>query len=90
LIVFSSFLLLSGSLNAGETIKIGIVDTYTGPAREHTLEVLNGFKAPVEKINAKGGVLGKKIEFIIRDDQFKVDVGLSLAKDLVFKEKSMS
>ena len=87
LILFSSLLLLSGSLNAGETVKIGIVDTYTGPASEYTFEVLNGFKAAVEKFNAKGGVLGKKIEFVTRDDQFKVDVGLSLAKDLVFKEK---
>jgi branched-chain amino acid transport system substrate-binding protein len=87
LILFSSLLLLSGSLNAGDTIKIGIVDTYTGPASEPTLGVLNGFKAAVDKINAKGGVLGKKIEFITRDDQFKADVGLALAKDLVFKEK---
>ena len=87
LILFSSLLLLSGSLNAGETVKIGIVDTYTGPASGQTLPVLNGFKAAVDKINAKGGILGKKIEFITRDDQFKVDVGLSLAKDLVFKEK---
>ncbi|MBP1699568.1 MAG: amino acid/amide transporter substrate-binding protein, family [Deltaproteobacteria bacterium] len=87
LILFSSLLLLSGSLNAGETVKIGIVDTYTGPASEYTLEVLNGFKAAVDKINAKGGVLGKKIEFITRDDQFKVNVGLTLAKDLISKEK---
>jgi branched-chain amino acid transport system substrate-binding protein len=87
LILFSSLLLLSGSLNAGETVKIGIVDTYTGPASEYTLEVLNGFKAAVDKINAKGGVLGKKIEFITRDDQFKVNVGLALAKDLISKEK---
>jgi len=87
LILFSSLLLLSGSLNAGETVKIGIVDTYTGPAGTQTLPVLNGFKAAVDKINAKGGVLGKKVEFITRDDQFKVDVGLALAKDLVFKEK---
>jgi branched-chain amino acid transport system substrate-binding protein len=87
LVLFSSLLLLSGSLNAGETVKIGIVDTYTGPAREHTLEVLNGFKAAVEKVNAKGGILSKKIEFITRDDQFKAHVGLALAKDLVSKEK---
>ncbi len=87
LILFSSLLFLSGSLNAGETVRIGIVDTYTGPASGQTLPVLNGFKAAVEKINAKGEILGKKIEFITRDDQFKVDVGLALAKDLVSKEK---
>lgn len=87
LILFSSLLLLCGSLSAGDTIKIGIVDTYTGPARELTLEVLNGFKAAVEKINAKGGVLGKKIEFITRNDQFKAHVGLVFVKALVFKGK---
>jgi branched-chain amino acid transport system substrate-binding protein len=86
-IVFSSLLLLTGSLHAANTIKIGIVDTYTGPAGEHTLAVLNGFKAAVEKINGKGGILGKRIEFITRDDQFRADVGLALAKELVLKEE---
>jgi branched-chain amino acid transport system substrate-binding protein len=49
--------------------------------------LVNAIPKVLEKINAKGGILGKKIEFITRDDQFKVDVGLALAKDLVFKEK---
>jgi branched-chain amino acid transport system substrate-binding protein len=46
---------------AADTIKVGIVDTYSGPATSFTSDVLDGFKLAVEKINAKGGVLGKKI-----------------------------
>jgi branched-chain amino acid transport system substrate-binding protein len=38
-------------------------------------------------INAKGGVLGKKIEYTTRDEKFKPDVGLAMAKELVMKEE---
>jgi len=69
------------------TIKIGIVDTYTGPATTFTMDVLDGFKMAVEKINAKGGVLGKKIEYTTRDEKFKPDIGLAMAKELILKEK---
>lgn len=71
---------------AANTIKIGIVDTYTGPATTFTSDVLDGFKLAIDKINAKGGVLGKKIEFTTRDDKFKPDIGLAMAKELVLKE----
>lgn len=80
-------LLFVPSSYAQKALKVGIVDTYTGPASAFTLEVLNGFKLAVEKINAQGGVLGRKIEFTTRDEKFKPDIGLSMAKELVLKEK---
>ncbi len=43
-----------------EPIKVGIVDTYTGPALTYSQDVLDGFKLAVDEVNAKGGVLGKK------------------------------
>jgi branched-chain amino acid transport system substrate-binding protein len=39
------------------------------------------------EINAKGGVLGRKIEFTTRDTKFKPDIALSMAKELVMREK---
>jgi branched-chain amino acid transport system substrate-binding protein len=72
---------------AAGTIKVGLVDTYTGPASNYTLDVLDGFKLAIDKINAKGGVLGKKIEYTTRDEKFKPDIGLAMAKELVMKEK---
>jgi len=79
--------LWSPSSYAAATIKIGMVDTYTGPASTYTLDVLDGFKLAVEKINAKGGVLGAKIEYTTRDEKFKPDIGLAMAKELVMKER---
>jgi branched-chain amino acid transport system substrate-binding protein len=72
---------------AANTIKVGIVDTYTGPATTFTNDVLDGFKLAVQKINASGGVLGRKIEYTTRDEKFKPDIGLAMAKELVLKEK---
>ena len=45
------------------TIKIGIIDTYTGPATTYTQDVLDGFKLAINQANEKGGVLGRKIVF---------------------------
>lgn len=72
---------------AQKTLKVGIVDTYTGPPSTFTIDVRDGFEMAVKKINAKGGVLGKKIEFTTRDEKFKPDIGLAMAKELVLKEK---
>ena len=71
---------------AGGTIKVGLVDTYTGPVTTYTNDVRDGFKMAVDAINAKGGVLGKKIEYVLRDDSFKPDLALSMAKELILKE----
>ena len=73
------------SLAAGE-IKVGIVDTYSGPASSYCNDVLDGFKLAVDKVNARGGVLGNKLTFVTRDDKFKVDLGLTSAKELIMRE----
>ena len=72
---------------AANTIKVGIVDTYSGPAAGFGLDVLDGFKMVVNEINAKGGIRGTRIEFTTRDSKFRPDIGLSEAKELLYKEK---
>ena len=73
------------SLAAGE-IKVGIVDTYSGPASSYCNDVLDGFKLAVDKVNARGGLMGNKLTFVTRDDKFKVDLGLTSAKELIMRE----
>lgn len=85
IIILSLFVFIPSSY-AEKTIKVGIIDTYTGPASTFTIDVRDGFEMAVKKINAKGGVLGRKIEFTTRDEKFKPDIGLAMAKELVLKE----
>ena len=77
-------LMLPGSVEARD-IKVGVLDTYSGPPAVFGNDALNGFKMAVNEIN-KQGILGGKIEFVTRDDKFKVDIGLNMAKELVLKE----
>lgn len=67
-------------------IKVGVIDTYTGPAAMFSNEALDGFKLALNEINEEG-VLGAQIEFAKRDTKFKVDIGLSMAKELVMREQ---
>lgn len=50
-------------------IKIGAAAQLTGPEAVFGADMLNGVKLAVEEWNAKGGVLGKKIELVPGDDQ---------------------
>lgn len=74
------------SLMAADEIKVGIIDTYSGPPSSYALDVLDGFKLAMNKINSGGGVLGKKLAYVTRDDKFKVDLGLTSAKELIMRE----
>src|SRR4030066_2103779 len=86
LFLITSLVLCISNANAQRTIKVGILDPYTGPAAVFANDALNSFKLELNEINKKG-VLGTKIEFTTRDTKFKVHVGLSAAKELVMMEK---
>ncbi len=84
-LVVTLSLMMLPALSEARNIKVGIVDTYSGPPAVYGNDALNGFKLALEEIN-KQGVLGGKIEFTTRDEKFKVDVALAMAKELVMRE----
>ena len=84
-LVVTLSLMMLPALSEARDIKVGVVDTYSGPAAVYGNDALNGFKLALEEIN-KQGVLGGKIEFTTRDEKFKVDVALAMAKELVMRE----
>jgi branched-chain amino acid transport system substrate-binding protein len=53
----------------GATIKIGMCAPITGPAAEQGRYAQTGAHLALDAINKAGGVLGKKVELIIEDDQ---------------------
>ena len=73
-------LLLAGSALAQNTIKIGVITDKIGPAKPYAEPVLQGVEFGAKEINAKGGILGKKIELIVEDDQGKPDVSATMAR----------
>jgi branched-chain amino acid transport system substrate-binding protein len=68
-------------------IIIGEINSYTGPASGFTLPYRNGMQMAIDEINAKGGVLGRKLEVLHRDDNFSPADALRQANELVLNEK---
>src|SRR6202035_5373127 len=82
--------LLSAGLagNAGaQTIKIGVNEPLTGPFAASGTYVVNGAKIAADEINAKGGVLGKKIELIIEDNKSNPTEAAAVAEKLITADK---
>jgi len=80
-------LVSSWDANAEDTIKIGMLTTLSGPFEFVGRIYLSGAKFAIEEQNAKGGLLGKKIELILEDDEFKPDVAVRKARNLILEEK---
>ena len=67
--VFATALFSGGVAQAADTIKIGVVNEITGVQAQAGEFTVNGIKLAQEEINAAGGVLGRKIELQIEDNQ---------------------
>ena len=76
-----------GGGGAGDKIKIGGGFALTGDESSLDLPAANGAKLAVKEINAAGGVLGKQIDFIVHDSQYKMDVTAQTAKQFVEQDK---
>jgi branched-chain amino acid transport system substrate-binding protein len=80
-------LVLLGTANA-QTIKIGELNSYK--AQPAFLEPYKkGWELAVEQINASGGVLGKKLEVVSRDDNGNPGDAVRVAEELVSRENSV-
>ena len=77
---------LGAQVLAQQTIKIGALNPYSGPLALYGTEVTRGYELATDKVNAAGGVLGKKIE-LIRGDVTNAQQGITTVEQLVNKEK---
>ena len=71
---------------AEDTIKIGEVQTYS-KIESFTHPYRNGWQLALEEINNAGGVMGKKLEVISRDDAGEPGTAVKVAEELVLKDK---
>lgn len=85
---FVSFSLLTGTSWAEKkTVRLGFVADVTGPGFLITLSQKNALELGTEEINSSGGLLGRKVELVIRDSQMKPELGASLARDLINRDR---
>ncbi len=84
-----TFVLGSGPLFAEpQSIRIGVIGPLSSKSSEDMgLSIVGGAKVFVSDINQSGGILGRPIELVVRDDQATPEVGVAMARELVDKEK---
>jgi branched-chain amino acid transport system substrate-binding protein len=75
------------SAYAADSIKIGVDGPFTGGSSSMGVSMRDGVRLAVGEINKSGGVLGKKIELVERDDEAKNERGVQIAQELINKEK---
>lgn len=66
-------------------IRIGEINPLTGRLAKHGMEIHEGILCAVEELNARGGIQGRKIELVSRDDQSLPEVAINQAEDLLYR-----
>ena len=77
----------TGSAFAADPIKIGVDGPFTGGSSSMGVSMRDGVRLAVDEINKAGGVLGRPIQLVERDDEAKNERGVQIAQELVSKEK---
>jgi branched-chain amino acid transport system substrate-binding protein len=71
---------------AAEPIKVGLSGPFTGGSSSMGVSMRDGVKLAVAEVNKNGGVLGRPIQLIERDDEAKNELGVQIAQELINKE----
>ena len=71
------------SAQAQDTIKIGVITDRVGVSKPYSEPSTEGLVFGANEINRRGGILGKKIELLIEDDQSRPDISAALARKLI-------
>ncbi len=83
--IVSMFVLFVGctGLMAADTIKLGVAGAHSGDLASYGIPSVHAAELVVEAINAKGGILGKKVELLIEDDVCKPEIATNTATKLI-------
>lgn len=76
-------LAISAPAFAEETIKFGVAGAHSGDLASYGLPSINAAKLVIDKVNAAGGIDGKKVELLVEDDVCKPEVATNTATKLV-------
>jgi len=78
----AAFFGMAAPAAAQDPIKIGLIVDRIGFAKAWSEPITQGAVYAAKELNAKGGVLGRKVELVIEDDQSKPDLSATAARKL--------
>jgi branched-chain amino acid transport system substrate-binding protein len=70
----------------GQTIRIGVSGPFTGPSASMGVAMRNGAELAAAEINQAGGIMGRQVALLERDDQADAELGAQIAQQLTGTE----
>jgi branched-chain amino acid transport system substrate-binding protein len=83
LVIALTFSLVAPAFAQQGPIKVGTIFPLSGGAGPDGLSVTNSVKLAIEQINEAGGLLGRKITLVSKDDESTPAVGVSRANEMI-------
>src|SRR6476661_3520966 len=83
----ASLLSLSSAAIAADPIKLGLITALSGQSARAGEAITRGMQIAIDEVNAKGGVMGRPLELVRRDDEGNPAKGVTAARELILKEK---
>jgi branched-chain amino acid transport system substrate-binding protein len=81
---------LPAAAQSKDPIKIGLAAAVSGGSAASGEAIKRGIQIAMDEINAKGGLLGgRRLELVIRDDEGNPAKGVTIARELVEREKAV-
>ena len=74
--------MLSRGAFAADPVKVGVIIPLSGGAGRQGQDVTNAIMSMAAMINAEGGVMGRPIELVVRDDESTPAIGVAKANEL--------
>jgi branched-chain amino acid transport system substrate-binding protein len=71
---------------AADPIKVGVAGPFTGGSSSMGVSMRDGVRLATDEINKAGGVLGRQLQLVERDDEAKNERGVQIAQELINKE----
>ncbi|HEY2254242.1 MAG TPA: ABC transporter substrate-binding protein [Variovorax sp.] len=87
LLAMAAALAFSSAAFAADPIVIGVDGPFTGGSSSMGVSMRDGVRLATAEINKSGGVLGRQIQLVERDDEAKNERGVQIAQEFINKEK---
>lgn len=84
--VLAVLVLISPFAIAADVVKLGVDEVRSGAFKSNGDRIIWGIKAAVKEANDAGGILGKKIELVIEDNQMKGEIAVQKLKKMILKD----
>src|SRR5438046_10065701 len=86
ILIAAALLAVPMAADAQKPIKVGMPMPLSGPPALFGDPATKGAQMFVDEINAKGGVLGRKLELLTRDSKADANEAVRVARELILKE----